>query len=167
MPSFWSPTATRRSGWSREAPAPDIVRTRPRHSDHAERAVTGRHNRAVRTIRKGGAEHTHGCHDGTDCRSLAALHLTYTVLFYDLFRPVSRSVSLLVAFFSVVACAPQALAALFQRAALLVVGGGSSVRAFAGERPCAEDGRCLHQRQATGNVATFFAPALLCHAPAT
>jgi Domain of unknown function (DUF4386) len=61
-----------------------------------------------------------------------AFHLTYTVLFYDLFRPVNRSLALLAAFFSLVACALQAFAALFQLAALLVVGGGSSLSAFSG-----------------------------------
>jgi len=63
-----------------------------------------------------------------------AFHITYTVLFYDLFRPVNRSISLLAAFFSLVACALQAVAALFQLAALLVVGGGGSLGAFTGEQ---------------------------------
>ena len=63
-----------------------------------------------------------------------AFHLAYTVLFYDLFRPVNRSIALLAAFVSLVACALQAFASLFQVAALLVVGGGSSVSAFAGEQ---------------------------------
>jgi len=63
-----------------------------------------------------------------------AFHLAYTVLFYDLFRLVNRSVALLAAFISVVACALQAGAALFQVAAWLVVGGGNSVNAFTGEQ---------------------------------
>lgn len=60
-----------------------------------------------------------------------AFHLAYTVVFYDLFRPVDRSVSLLAAFVSVAACTLQAVAALFQLAALLVVSGGRSVSGFA------------------------------------
>lgn len=59
-----------------------------------------------------------------------AFHLMYTILFYDLFAPVNRSVSLLAAFVSVLACALQAFASLFQLAALLVLTGGTSVRAL-------------------------------------
>lgn len=54
-----------------------------------------------------------------------AFHLAYMVLFYVLFRPVHRGVALLAAFVSLVACALQAFAALFQLAALLVAGGGA------------------------------------------
>jgi hypothetical protein len=61
-----------------------------------------------------------------------AFHLAYTVLFYDLFRPVNRSVALLAAFVSVVACALQAFSSLFQLAALLVLTGGDSLSAFTG-----------------------------------
>jgi hypothetical protein len=63
-----------------------------------------------------------------------AFHLAYTVLFYDLFRPVNRSIALLAAFVSVAACALQAVASLFQVAALLVAGGGSSLSAFTREQ---------------------------------
>lgn len=63
-----------------------------------------------------------------------AFHLTYTVLFYVLFRPVNRTVSLLAAFFSLLACALQAFAALFQLAALLVVGNGSTLSGFSEEQ---------------------------------
>jgi hypothetical protein len=63
-----------------------------------------------------------------------AFHIGYTVLFYDLFRPVSRSVALLAACFSLVACGLQAVAALFQLAALLVVDGGSASSAFTAEQ---------------------------------
>jgi hypothetical protein len=59
-----------------------------------------------------------------------AFHLAYTVLFYDLFRPVSRIIALFAAVVSVAACALQAFASLFQLAALLVVGGGSSTSGF-------------------------------------
>ena len=54
-----------------------------------------------------------------------AFHLAYTVLFYDLFRPVNRTIALLAAVFGVVAGTLQAAAVLFQLAALLVVGGGA------------------------------------------
>lgn len=59
-----------------------------------------------------------------------ACHIAYTVLFYDLFKPVNRTVALLAASVSLVACALQAFAALFQLVALLVLGGGSSLGAL-------------------------------------
>jgi hypothetical protein len=52
-----------------------------------------------------------------------AFHLAYTVLFYDLFAPVNRTISLLAAFVSLVACSLQAGAALFQFAPLLILPG--------------------------------------------
>jgi hypothetical protein len=59
-----------------------------------------------------------------------AFHIAYTILFYDLFKPVNRSFSLLTAFFSLAACALQAFAALFQTAPLLILGGGDYLRVF-------------------------------------
>src|SRR5262249_28626517 len=59
-----------------------------------------------------------------------ACHIVYTVLFYDLFKPVNRSIALLAAAVSLVACALQAFATLFQLAPLLVLGGGSSLGAL-------------------------------------
>ena len=59
-----------------------------------------------------------------------ACHIAYTVLFYDLFRPVNRTIALLAAAISLVACALQASAALFQLAPLLVLGGGNSMGAL-------------------------------------
>jgi hypothetical protein len=52
------------------------------------------------------------------------------VLFYDVCKVVNRSVALVAAAASLVACALQAFAALFQFAPLLVLGGGSSSGAF-------------------------------------
>lgn len=59
-----------------------------------------------------------------------ACHIAYTVLFYDLFKPVNRTIALLAASVSLVACALQAFAALFQLLPLLVLGGGSSLGAL-------------------------------------
>ena len=59
-----------------------------------------------------------------------ACHIAYTVLFYDLFKPVNRTIALLAASVSLVACALQAFAALFQLIPLLVLGGGSSLGAL-------------------------------------
>lgn len=63
-----------------------------------------------------------------------ALHVAYTVLFYDLFRPVNRGLSLLAASLSLVACALQAYATLFQLAPLLLLGGEGSLSAFPTEQ---------------------------------
>lgn len=63
-----------------------------------------------------------------------AFHLAYTVLFYDLFRPVNRTIALLAAVFGVVAGTLQASAVLFQLAALLVVGGGGALTGFTGQQ---------------------------------
>jgi hypothetical protein len=53
-----------------------------------------------------------------------ACHVVYAVLFYELFKPVSRTLSLLAAAVSLVAAAIQGCAALFQAAPLLVLRGG-------------------------------------------
>ena len=45
-----------------------------------------------------------------------AFYIAVTALFYDLFKPVNRSLSLLAAFFSLVGCAISAFASLFQLA---------------------------------------------------
>src|SRR6516225_940450 len=63
-----------------------------------------------------------------------AFHLAYTVLFYDLFRPVNRTIALLAAVFGMVAGTLQASAVLFQLAALLVVGGGGALTGFTGQQ---------------------------------
>jgi hypothetical protein len=56
--------------------------------------------------------------------------MALTVLFYDLFKPVNRSLSLLAAFFSVVGCAIASLICLFQLAPLIVLEGAHNVSAF-------------------------------------
>jgi len=63
-----------------------------------------------------------------------AFHLAYTVLFYDLFRPVNRTIALLAAVFGVVAGTLQASVVLFQLAALLVVEGGGALTGFTGQQ---------------------------------
>ena len=52
-----------------------------------------------------------------------ALYIAVTVLFYGLFKPVNKTVSLLAAFFSLVGCAIQAFGSLFQIAPLVVLEG--------------------------------------------
>lgn len=50
-------------------------------------------------------------------------YVVVTALFYELFKPVNRSVALIAAFFSLVGCAIQAFACAFQLAPFVVLGG--------------------------------------------
>ncbi len=50
-------------------------------------------------------------------------YIAMTALFYDLFKPVNRTVSLLAASFSLVGCTVQGLGGIFQLAPLVVLGG--------------------------------------------
>jgi Domain of unknown function (DUF4386) len=59
-----------------------------------------------------------------------AFYIAVTTLFYDLFKPVNRSLSLLAAFFSLVGCAILAFASLFQLAPLVVLGGSQYLSVF-------------------------------------
>jgi hypothetical protein len=59
-----------------------------------------------------------------------ACYLAVTALFYRLFLPVSRSLSLLAAFFSLMGCALGALGSLFQLAPLVVLGDSSYLSVF-------------------------------------
>jgi hypothetical protein len=52
-----------------------------------------------------------------------ACYVAMTALFYDLFKPVSRTVSLLAAFFSMAGCTIQGLGCVFELAPLVVLGG--------------------------------------------
>ncbi|MBZ5548845.1 MAG: DUF4386 domain-containing protein [Acidobacteriia bacterium] len=53
-----------------------------------------------------------------------ASYIALTALLYELFKPVSRSLSLGAAFFSLVACVVQAVSSLFHLAPLVLLGGG-------------------------------------------
>ncbi len=63
-----------------------------------------------------------------------ALHIAWTLLFYDLFTPVSRSLSLLAVMVILVGCSIQALTSLFYIAPLLVLESGSSLSGFTPEQ---------------------------------
>src|ERR1051326_4963120 len=63
-----------------------------------------------------------------------ACHIAWTFLFYELFKPVSGSVSLLAAFVSLAAIAMQAVSSLFQIAPLVILRGGTSFSAFTTEQ---------------------------------
>jgi hypothetical protein len=58
------------------------------------------------------------------------LYLAVTALFYRLFEPVNRNISLLAAFFSLVGCAVQIFGGLFQLAPLVILGDSPSLGAF-------------------------------------
>ena len=59
-----------------------------------------------------------------------AFHLAWALLFYDLLKPVNRSLSLLALCVILVGCAMQALSSLLYLAPLLVLQGGSALGAF-------------------------------------
>jgi hypothetical protein len=63
-----------------------------------------------------------------------AFHVVWVVLFYDLFKPVNKRLSLLAAFVGLVVCGAQALAAFLYLAPLLVLKGGASWSAFTGQQ---------------------------------
>jgi len=59
-----------------------------------------------------------------------ACYLAVTALFYNLFKPVNRSLSLLAAFFSVVGCVMLAFGSLIHVAPLVVLGSSQYLSAF-------------------------------------
>jgi Domain of unknown function (DUF4386) len=63
-----------------------------------------------------------------------ACHVVWVLLFYELFKPVNRSLSLLAAFAGLVVCALEALAAFLYLAPFLVLTGGNSVSTFTMEQ---------------------------------
>jgi hypothetical protein len=60
----------------------------------------------------------------------AVCYITVTLLLYDLFKPVNRSLSLLAAFFSLTGCTIQALSTLFHLAPLVILGGEPYLSVF-------------------------------------
>src|SRR5438270_12545929 len=63
-----------------------------------------------------------------------ACNIAMTALFYDLLKPVSRSVSLLAAFFSLIGCAIKTVSRLFYITPLLVLGGAHYLSVFSAEQ---------------------------------
>lgn len=59
-----------------------------------------------------------------------ACQITMTALFYDLLKPVSKSVSLLVAFLGLAGCVIKTLSRLFYLAPLLILGGAHYLSVF-------------------------------------
>jgi hypothetical protein len=63
-----------------------------------------------------------------------ASYIALTALLYELFKPVNRSLSLVAAFFSLVACVVQAISSLFHLAPLVLLGRASYLSVFAVEQ---------------------------------
>jgi hypothetical protein len=63
-----------------------------------------------------------------------ALYIAVTALFYRLFEPVNRSISLLAAFFSLVGCSVQIFGGLFRLAPFLVLGNSQLSNVFTVEQ---------------------------------
>jgi hypothetical protein len=72
-----------------------------------------------------------------------ACYVAVTGLFYDLFKPVNRSLSLLAAFFSLVGCTIGAVSCLFYLAPLVVLGGAQYLSVFNVEQVQALGLMCL------------------------
>ena len=63
-----------------------------------------------------------------------ASYIALTALLYELFKPVNRSLSLVAAFFSLVASVVQAISSLFHLAPLALLGGAPYLRVFTVEQ---------------------------------
>jgi uncharacterized protein DUF4386 len=63
-----------------------------------------------------------------------ANYVVLTALLCELFRPVNRSLSLVAAFFSLVACVVQAISSLFHLAPLVLLGGAPYLKVFTAEQ---------------------------------
>lgn len=63
-----------------------------------------------------------------------ACHIAWTLLFYYLFRPVNRTLSLLAAFVGIVVCGLQALTSFLYLAPLLILQSGNSLAAFTAQQ---------------------------------
>jgi len=85
-----------------------------------------------------------------------ACYVAVTALFYDLFKTVSRSLSLLAAFFSLVGCAILAFASLFQLAPLVVLGGSQYLSVFKVEQLRALALMFLELNTQAGNICVVF-----------
>jgi Domain of unknown function (DUF4386) len=85
-----------------------------------------------------------------------ACYIVVTAIFYGLFKPVNRSVSLLAAFFSLVGCALGAASCLFHLAPLAVLGGPQYLSAFTVEQLQALALMFLKLRVQTANIGIIF-----------
>jgi Domain of unknown function (DUF4386) len=85
-----------------------------------------------------------------------ACYIAVTALFYGLFKPVSGSLSLLGAFFSLVGCAILAFGSLFQLAPLVLLGGSPYLNVFKVEQLRALALMFLELNTQAGNICVVF-----------
>jgi len=85
-----------------------------------------------------------------------AFYVALIALFYQLFRPVSRSLALLAAFFGLVGCAITAFGSLFQLAPLAVLGGSPYLSVFSARQLQALALFLLNLNAQAGNIALPF-----------
>jgi len=85
-----------------------------------------------------------------------ASYVAVTALFYRLFRPVSRSLAFMAAFFGLVGCAITAFGSLFQLAPLAVLGGDPYLSAFTARQLQALALLFLHLNAQVGSIALIF-----------
>ena len=85
-----------------------------------------------------------------------ACYIAVTALFYDLFKPVNRSLSLLAAFFSLVGSAISACASVFQLSPFVVLGGSQYSSVFKAEQVRALALLFLELNTQAGNVCVVF-----------
>ena len=85
-----------------------------------------------------------------------ACYVAVTALFYQLFKPVSRSLALIAAFFGLVGCAITAFGSLFQLAPLVVLGGSPYLSVFNVKQLQALALMFLHLNAQVGNIALVF-----------
>jgi MFS family permease len=83
-------------------------------------------------------------------------YIALIALFYQLFKPVSRTVALLAAFFGLVGCAIKALQSLFQLAPLVVLGGSPYLGVFSVKQLQALALLSLNLNVQAGSIALVF-----------
>jgi hypothetical protein len=85
-----------------------------------------------------------------------AAYVALAALFYQLFRPVSRTAALLAVVFSITGCALTAVGSLFQLGALVVLGGDSYLNAFTAAQLNAIALLLINFNAISGSVALVF-----------
>jgi hypothetical protein len=85
-----------------------------------------------------------------------ACYIAVTALFYGLFKPVNRSLSLLAAFFSLVGCAILGFSSVFQLAPLVVLGGSQYLSVFKVEQLRALALMFLELNTQANNICVIF-----------
>ncbi|OLD63516.1 MAG: hypothetical protein AUI47_08925 [Acidobacteria bacterium 13_1_40CM_2_68_5] len=94
---------------------------------------------------------------GTAANLIAtACYVAATLLVFELLKPVSRSVSLLAAFFSLVGCAVGALSSLFDSALFVLLRGAQYLSVFTGEQLQALALMFLKVGGQVGNIGLVF-----------